>query len=135
MASEVLHEAQPKSSVGRRAFLMGSAAALGVVAATGFGCKPDEHLDPEPAPAPEPTPAPAPEEKEFVGSCRGNCFGGCKIKVKVREGKVVSIDHKNGLVVVEGIIMLTKHNKSNPQNPNGGIIHVEARLISPTLWF
>ena len=90
MASEVLHEAQPKSSVGRRAFLMGSAAALGVVAATGFGCKPDEHLDPEPAPAPEPTPAPAPEEKEFVGSCRGNCFGGCKIKVKVREGKVVS---------------------------------------------
>ncbi|MBR2789216.1 MAG: molybdopterin-dependent oxidoreductase, partial [Eggerthellaceae bacterium] len=90
MASEVLHEAQPKSSVGRRAFLMGSAAALGVAAATGFGCKPDEHLDPEPAPAPGPTPAPAPEEKEFVGSCRGNCFGGCKIKVKVREGKVVS---------------------------------------------
>ncbi len=63
----------------------------------------------------------------------------CKIKVgdnvrviagkdKGREGKVISIDHKNGRVVVEGINMLTKHNKSNPQNPNGGIIHVEGKI-------
>ena len=63
----------------------------------------------------------------------------CKIKVgdnvrviagkdKGHEGKVISIDHKNGRVVVEGINMLTKHNKSNPQNPNGGIIHVEGKI-------
>ena len=63
----------------------------------------------------------------------------CKIKVgdnvrviagkdKGREGKVISIDHKNGRVVLEGINMLTKHNKSNPQNPNGGIIHVEGKI-------
>ena len=49
-------------------------------------------------------------------------------KDRGREGKVISIDHKNGRVVVEGINMLTKHNKSNPQNPNGGIIHVEGKI-------
>ena len=87
MASE-LHEAHPKSSIGRRSFLKGSAVALGVAAATGLGCTPDEQIKPDPSPAP--TPAPAPEEQIYVGSCRGNCFGGCKIKVKVREGKVVS---------------------------------------------
>ena len=63
----------------------------------------------------------------------------CKIKVgdnvrviagkdKGREGKVISIDHKNGRVAVEGINMLTKHNKANAQNPNAGIIHVEGKI-------
>lgn len=85
MASEV-HEAQPKSSIGRRTFLKGSAVALGIAAAAGAGCAPKEELNPTPGGEP----IVAPEEQEFVGSCRGNCFGGCKIKVKVREGKVVS---------------------------------------------
>ena len=46
-------------------------------------------------------------------------------KDKDKEGKVLSVDAKNGKVVVEGINMLTKHTKPNAANPQGGIITVE----------
>jgi large subunit ribosomal protein L24 len=49
-------------------------------------------------------------------------------KDKGKEGKVIRIDHKKGRVVVEGVNMLTKHNKVSAQNPNGGIIHVEGSI-------
>ena len=49
-------------------------------------------------------------------------------KDKGKEGKVIRIDHKAGRVVVEGVNMLTKHNKVSAQNPNGGIIHVEGSI-------
>lgn len=73
------------SSFGRRTFLKGSAATLGVAALAGAGCAPKETLEEDPGAAMTP-----PEEKEFTGACRGNCFGGCKLKVKVRDGNVVS---------------------------------------------
>ena len=44
------------------------------------------------------------------------------------EGKVLSIDAKNGKVVVEGINMVTKHAKPSQANPDGGIIQKEAPI-------
>ena len=44
---------------------------------------------------------------------------------KGKEGKVISVDQKNGKVVVENVNMLTKHTKPSMANQNGGIIHQE----------
>ena len=49
-------------------------------------------------------------------------------KSKDKEGKVISVDHKNGKVVVEGVNMVTKHQKPSMQNQNGGIVQQEAPL-------
>ena len=45
-----------------------------------------------------------------------------------KEGKVVSIDRKNGRVLVEGINMVTKHMKPSAANHNGGIVQKEAPI-------
>ena len=44
------------------------------------------------------------------------------------EGKVISVDAKNGKVVVEGVNMVTKHAKPSAANQNGGIVTKEAPL-------
>ena len=44
------------------------------------------------------------------------------------EGKVLSVDAKNGKVVVEGVNMVTKHTKPSQANPNGGIVQKEAPI-------
>jgi large subunit ribosomal protein L24 len=49
-------------------------------------------------------------------------------KDKDREGKVTSVDAKNHRIIVEGINMVTKHEKPSMKNQNGGIIQVEAPL-------
>ena len=49
-------------------------------------------------------------------------------KDKDKEGKVMSVDPKNGKVMVEGINMVTKHAKPSAANQNGGIISKEAAL-------
>lgn len=72
-----------KASFGRRAFLKGSAAALGLAAVAGAGCAPKQELE-ESTAAAEP-----PEEELYQGVCRGNCGGGCRMNVHVRDGKVV----------------------------------------------
>ena len=41
---------------------------------------------------------------------------------KGRDGKVLSVDVKNGRVIVEGINMVTKHQKPSQANPQGGIM-------------
>lgn len=43
-----------------------------------------------------------------------------------KEGKVLSVDRKNGKILVEGINMITKHTKPNQTNQNGGIVKKEA---------
>ena len=45
-----------------------------------------------------------------------------------KEGKVVSVDRKNGRVLVEGVNMITKHTKPSAANQNGGIIQKEAPI-------
>ena len=49
-------------------------------------------------------------------------------KDKDKEGKVLSVDRKNGRVLVEGINMITKHTKPSAQNQNGGIINQEGPI-------
>ncbi len=49
-------------------------------------------------------------------------------KNKDKEGKVVSVDAKNGKVVVEGVNMISKHTKPSAANQNGGIIQKEAPI-------
>ncbi len=49
-------------------------------------------------------------------------------KDKDREGKVTSVDAKKHKVMVEGINMVTKHEKPSMKNQNGGIIQREAPL-------
>ena len=49
-------------------------------------------------------------------------------KDKDKEGKVVSVDQKNGKVVVEGVNMITKHAKPSMANQQGGIINKEAPI-------
>ena len=49
-------------------------------------------------------------------------------KNKGRQGKVISVDPKNGKVLVEGINMLTKHTKPSAGNPDGGITHQEGMI-------
>jgi large subunit ribosomal protein L24 len=49
-------------------------------------------------------------------------------KDKDKEGKVLSVDPKKNRVIVEGVNMITKHNKQSAQNPNGGIVNKEAPI-------
>ena len=49
-------------------------------------------------------------------------------KDKDKEGKVLSVNQKDGKVVVEGVNMLTKHTKPSAANVNGGIIHQEGAI-------
>ena len=81
------------TSFGRRAFLKGAAATLGLAAVAGAGCSPKEELAEEQPAEQAPIEAQAgdqaPEEQHFQGLCRGNCGGGCRLDVHVRDGKVV----------------------------------------------
>jgi large subunit ribosomal protein L24 len=45
-----------------------------------------------------------------------------------KEGKVLSVDHKNAKVTVEGVNMITKHMKPSQANQNGGIVQMEAPI-------
>jgi len=49
-------------------------------------------------------------------------------KDKGKSGKVVSVDKKNGTVVVEGINKVFKHSKPSMANQQGGIIDKEAPI-------
>ena len=49
-------------------------------------------------------------------------------KDKGQQGKIKSVDVKNGKVVVEGLNMVTKHAKPSQSNPNGGISEMEAPI-------
>lgn len=49
-------------------------------------------------------------------------------KDRDNEGKVLSVDIKNHRVLVEGVNMVTKHQKPSQINPNGGIAQKEAPI-------
>lgn len=49
-------------------------------------------------------------------------------KYKDKEGKVIAVDHKGARVTVEGVGMVTKHEKPSQKNPNGGRVTVEAPI-------
>ena len=43
-------------------------------------------------------------------------------------GKVVSIDRNSNRVIVEGVNLVTKHQKPSSANPQGGLVKMEAGL-------
>ena len=45
-----------------------------------------------------------------------------------KEGKVISVDPKKDTVLVEGVNMISKHEKPSARNQNGGIINKEAPI-------
>lgn len=47
---------------------------------------------------------------------------------KGKKGKILTVDHENGRVIVEGVNMATKHKKPRRQGETGGIIQQEAAL-------
>lgn len=49
-------------------------------------------------------------------------------KDKGTKGKVLAVNPKSGRVTVEGVAMVTKHQKSRAQGQPGGIIHKEAAI-------
>mgnify|MGYP002623476094 CR=1 FL=1 len=49
-------------------------------------------------------------------------------KYKDKEGKVISVDPKKNVCVVEGVNMVTRHEKPSMANQNGGIVHREAPI-------
>ena len=49
-------------------------------------------------------------------------------KDKGKEGKVITAIPEDGKVIVEGVSMVTKHQKPRAQGQEGGIIHVEAAI-------
>ena len=49
-------------------------------------------------------------------------------KDKGKEGKVLSADPKNGKIVVEGVLVASRHQKPRKQGEEGGIIKVETPI-------
>ncbi|MGD2034978.1 MAG: 50S ribosomal protein L24 [Bacteroidales bacterium] len=45
---------------------------------------------------------------------------------KGQKGRVLEVDRAKSRAIVEGINMVSKHTKPNAQNPDGGIIKMEA---------
>ena len=56
-------------------------------------------------------------------------------KDKDKEGKVISVDKKNGKVLVEGVNVVTKHTKPSVANQQGGIIHQEAPIDASNVMY
>ena len=49
-------------------------------------------------------------------------------KEKGKRGKVLSVNPKKGMVVIEGVNMIKKHTKPSMANQNGGIIEQEGPI-------
>jgi large subunit ribosomal protein L24 len=47
---------------------------------------------------------------------------------KGKSGTIVSIDIASSKAIIEGLNMVTKHNKPTASNPNGGIVKKEAPI-------
>lgn len=65
---------------------------------------------------------------------------GDKVKViagkdKGKEGKILVVDRKRNRVIVEGINMVSKHQKPNRQNQTGAIVKKEAPIHASNVMF
>ena len=49
-------------------------------------------------------------------------------KDKGKQGKIVAAKHTANKVIVEGINVVKKHVRQNEQNPDGGVIDIEAPI-------
>ena len=56
-------------------------------------------------------------------------------KDKGKEGKILKIDRKKSRVVVEGVNMVSKHQKPNAANQQGGIIKKEGFIDASNVMY
>ncbi len=56
-------------------------------------------------------------------------------KDKDKEGKVISVDRKKNRVLVEGVNIITKHEKPSAANQNGGIVQKEAPIDASNVMY
>lgn len=56
-------------------------------------------------------------------------------KYKDKEGKVISVNHKNNTMLVEGVNMITKHTKPSAANQNGGIVQQEGPIDASNVMY
>ena len=56
-------------------------------------------------------------------------------KDKGKSGKIIAINHKKGVVYVEGLNMITKHTKPSMANQQGGIIHSEGPIDASNVMY
>lgn len=56
-------------------------------------------------------------------------------KNKGKEGKILLIDRKNNRVLVEGVNIISKHQKPNAQHQQGGIIKREAPIHASNVMY
>ncbi|MDR2085525.1 MAG: 50S ribosomal protein L24 [Bacteroidales bacterium] len=54
---------------------------------------------------------------------------------KGMRGRVLRVDYKNDKAIVEGVNMISKHERPNAKNPNGGIIKKEAPITISNLMY
>ena len=52
-----------------------------------------------------------------------------------KEGKVISVDAKKNIALVEGVNMITKHTKPSMANQNGGIVNQEGPIDMSNLMY
>lgn len=48
---------------------------------------------------------------------------------KGKKGRVIELDYKKGRALVEGINLVSKHQRPDAKNPNGGILKKEAFVV------
>ena len=56
-------------------------------------------------------------------------------KDKGKSGKIIAINHKKGVVYVEGLNMITKHTKPSMANQQGGIIQQEGPIDASNVMY
>ncbi|MCQ4726880.1 50S ribosomal protein L24 [Anaerotignum faecicola] len=56
-------------------------------------------------------------------------------KDKGKEGKILVVDRKKNRVLVEGVNMVSKHQKVNQKNPQGGIIRKESFIDASNVMY
>ncbi len=56
-------------------------------------------------------------------------------KDKGKSGKIIAINHKKGVVYVEGLNMITKHTKPSMANQQGGIVKTEGPLDASNVMY
>lgn len=52
-----------------------------------------------------------------------------------KEGRILSVDRSKNKVIVEGINIMTKHQKPNRTNQTGGIVRIEAPIHTSNVMY
>ena len=56
-------------------------------------------------------------------------------KDKDKEGKVLAVNVSKGTIIVEGVNMVTKHQKPSARNQQGGIVNMEAPISASNVMY